>query len=73
MTAVLCLQYIFAEVKKGGVPGSIHNLFVKRTKHMVFLSLSESYHRQSHTLSLPLVDGNLMNLSKHEFSAKLLY
>ena len=35
--------------------------------------LSESYHRQSHTLSLPLVDGNLINLSKHEFSAKLLY
>ena len=39
MTAALCLQYIFAEVKKEKVPGIVHFLFVTWTKHMVFLSL----------------------------------
>ena len=38
MTTVLCLQYIFAEVKKEKVPGIIHYLFGKG-KHIFFLSL----------------------------------
>ena len=39
MTTVLCLQYIFAELKKEKVPGIIHYLFEKGTEHMVFQSL----------------------------------
>ena len=61
MTAVLCLQYIFAELKKDKVPW--------RNK---IDGLSKSFLTQSHTIQLPPDDGNFMNLSNPKFSAQLL-
>ena len=60
ISSVVCLQYIFEEVKKAKVPGIVHHLFWEVTKHMIFLSLTSDNNYHLH--KIVCVEGDFLKI-----------